>query len=154
MKFLFFLTFFCVNTFAQEVLHFKAQYKIPVTRPELEDYSTFELIDYTVINSGKNSKIFYFLPFAMTGILNQKVELGLKIEKLHLKVFEGPTAIALCEGPWSSMKCTVRFKAIGIKYDEIENKLNNEGLPAQEIADRLSVIKAFGGEPIGETTII
>jgi hypothetical protein len=150
----FFLSLLSLASFAQEVLTFKAQYKIPVSSPDLESFSLFELNNYTVINDGKNSKISYELPFSMTGFTSQKVELNLMIEKLPLRVFEGPRAIALCEGPWAKMKCSIRFKALSMHYGRIERQLINEGIPTEEISSRMEVLRSFGGEPIGETSIV
>jgi hypothetical protein len=141
------------NLYAQQVLHFDAQYKIPVNAPELESYSLFELENYTVYNDGKNSRITYELPFAMTGLTDQKVELKLAIEKLPLRVFESPRAIALCEGPWPKMKCSMKFKAINMHYGRLHKDLVQQGLPAEEIEARMSVLRSFGTEPIGETFI-
>jgi hypothetical protein len=143
-----------MNALSQEVLTFKAQYKIPVTAPELEAFSVYELENYTVVNNGKDSKISYTLPYEMTGVLGQKIELDLMIEKLPLRVFEGPRAIALCEGAWAKMKCSIRMKALSMHYGRIERELVNQGLPTQDITTRLTVLRKFAGEPIGETSIV
>lgn len=140
--------------FAQEVLHFKAQYKIPVVDRDLEALGTFELVNYTAISNGKDSSLSYELPFLMTGIKSQKVEMKLAIEKLPLRVFEGPKAVALCEGPWAKMKCSIRFKAIDMHYGRVERELIREGVAVEEIKNRLDILRAFGQEPIGETSIL
>ncbi len=142
---------------ADEVIKFKARYTLPTLAEEDANLATFDLIDYTVTKKDPTAAIKaemrYELPFDMTGVDGQSIQMNLVIEKLPLRVFEGEKAIALCEGVWAQMKCTMRFKKIEIDLARLEESLVTRGLPQSEISQRIDMVERFGGEPIGVTEV-
>ncbi|MGE3609575.1 MAG: hypothetical protein AB7I27_08315 [Bacteriovoracaceae bacterium] len=159
MKLIFvsFLLMTALSAQSEEVQKFKARYIIP-TQNEDASIATFDLINYTVTKKDPNAtikaEILYEIPFDMTGVEGQTVQMNLIIEKLPLRVFEGEKAIALCEGVWTQMKCTMRFKKIDIKLPALEESLLQRGIGQSEINARIELIKRFGSEPLGVSEVI
>jgi len=158
MKFLsliFVFSFF--NLQAAEVLKFKASYTVPTLTTEEEVLSSFELVDYTVTKNDPGSEfpasLKYELPYEMTGIDHQTVEMNLMIEQLPFRVFEGEKAIALCHGLWNQMKCDVRFKKLDFDFSNIELDLATRGFSGQDMQMRIDILKRFSGDPIGKSLV-
>lgn len=153
-----FFVFSFFNLHAEEILKFNANYKVPTITMEEEALSTFELVEYTVTKNDPGSEfkasLKYELPYEMTGVDHQTVEMNLMIEQLPLRVFEGEKAIALCQGLWNQMKCDVRFKKLDFDFSNIEHDLATRGFPSQNIQIRLDLLKRFSGDPIGKSEVI
>lgn len=142
---------------ADEVIKFKARYTIPTIQVEDAQFASFDLVNYTLTKKDPTAAIKaemkYELPFEMTGVNGQTIQMNLLIEKLPLRVFEGEKAIALCEGAWAQMKCTMRFKKIDINLDQLEDELTTRGLNQTEITSRINMIERFAAEPLGVSEV-
>ena len=78
----------------------------------------------------------------------------LMIEELPRRVFQGETAVALCEGAWKEMKCQIRFTYLQYSTRSLDNILHREGMSETDIATRVQELKKFAGDPVGFTKVI
>ena len=157
MIFSFLFIFLIQNVMADEVLNFHAQYKIPAASTLDESLSTFELNQYQVIIKKEegvdNVELTYSLPEEMVGYA-KPISMKLVINNGTEKVLSGKDSTALCKGPWSKLKCEMRFNDLEIDLVSVEEILIIKGKSASEIRERLEILSKFSGDPIGFTEVI
>lgn len=155
--FSFLFIFLIQNVMAQEVLSFRALYKIPATTTLDESLSTFELNQYQVLikkeESGDKVEITYSLPEEMVGYV-KPISMNLVINNGAEKVMAGKDSTALCKGPWSKLKCEMRFNNLELDLASVEEVLIKKGKSASEIMERLEILRKFSGDPIGFTVVV
>ena len=139
---------------ASEVLKFEAQYKIPSMVNEDQNFATYQLTDYQVevfaAEENKPSTLTYTLPKEMVGTATT-IELQLIASRDGEKYLAGEHAAAKCQGPWSQMKCEMRFHDLNVDLIAVEKVLQERGASESEINTRLQILSRFSGDPIGFT---
>jgi hypothetical protein len=139
---------------ASEVLKFEAQYIIPTQTTHEISFSTYDLQDYQIEifsdEENKPTKLTYVLPAEMVG---QETEVSFDVisKRDGEKYLVCDKATAKCIGPWSQLKCEMRFHQLSVNLSAVESLLRQNGANEEEINTRLKVLSRFSGDPIGFT---
>ena len=141
---------------------FKARYTMPigVTDVDLKDVSIFDLAGYTVDLTNEaagQAELEYQMPVTLLGyektvklFMTAKREQTFNSQKIVIREFSGRDGSAICAGPWSKMRCEVKFAVVpDLKALQILLKESRD----TRAPDRMEVARRFGNEPIGITEV-
>ncbi len=138
-----------------EILNLKANYFIPVKNESDLNFNSFSLENYEVeLFDDGQAQMRFELPQDVTGEIGYFYVLDLKKKSSPTtKLLVGQKAKALCDGPWTQMKCTIQFDPFKINSSNLKTILNEQLSPSDALT-KFKILSEFSSDPIGLAEII
>lgn len=125
-----------------------ATYEIPVAAG-LKKFATFELNDFEKKIDGDKVTIKYYLPFELVGNYERIKLEGRMTKESNSLILIGKKAVAICEGGYITMMCTVEYENLEIDKEAAVDIIRSISKSPEEVSARIEVMRAFSTDPVG-----
>lgn len=129
-----------------------AQYSLWLdsAQSDLSAFNSYVITPYHVVRSNPGHEHMQFdLPTDLVGA--QKISVDLEVTSVNgsQRTFTGPLGDAICNGPWTQMACSFRFKNLQLDSAQVMNFLEMKYGSGAQANGMMRLASRFDGDPIG-----